>query len=41
MAQMKRDKKDNGPQNITQEAKDRVTQTPLKSRGELRCCRNI
>ena len=41
MAQMKRDKKDNGPQNITQETKDRVTQTQLKSGGELRCCRNI
>jgi hypothetical protein len=34
----KKDKMTNNePQNITQETKDRVTRTPLKTGGELRC----
>jgi hypothetical protein len=31
----------NGLQNITQKTKDRVTRTPLKTRGELRCSRRV
>ena len=38
MVSRKKDKMTNNePQNITQETKDRVTRTPLKTGGELRC----
>ena len=40
--QKKKEKKTNNDlQNITQKTKDRVTQTPLKTGGELRCSRDV
>ena len=40
--QLKKEKKTNNDlQNITQKTKDRVTQTPLKTGGELRCSRDV
>ena len=34
----KRKRRNNDLQNLSQKTKDRVTRTPLKTRGELRCC---
>jgi len=37
----KRKRTNNDLQNITHKTKDRVTRTPLKTRGELRCSRSV
>ena len=42
MAKLKRDKRtNNNLQNTTHKTKDRVTRTPLKTGGELRCPRRV
>ena len=42
LAKRKKDKRTNNDlQNITHKTKDRETRTPLKTGGELKCCRRV